>query len=279
MPNPIVSTPRSYSNSTDMEPSKLGRRDDQQKAKDCQKYLLALAEQRLPWEPMIDNIIAYVNHGRRSVWDRDLWPGQQTGMAVYDDTAMLARNMLVDGMVGYLCSRNQPWFALELPGKFNFPRTSRMRAWSGLRIDTYPQVQQWLQDCAAVLYSAFNRSNFYDVVTEFISDGATCGTAYMLVEEDIKRASINFLVPHFRECFVAENQFGKVDTNYRVYKMTLRQMVQKFSIEEMEKADQNFRKDYESNMYAEREILHAVYPREDYEPGRVDARNKPWESV
>ena len=74
------------------------------------------------------------------------------------------------------------------------------------------------------MYSAFNRSNFYDVVTEFISDGATCGTAHLLIEEDMERASINFLVPHFRECFIAENQFKKVDTVYRIYKMTFRQL-------------------------------------------------------
>jgi hypothetical protein len=201
--------------------SKLSNQEDDQKAKDCLKYLLVLAEQRLYWEPQIDNIIAYVNHGRRFITDRDLWDGQQTGQFIYDDTAMLARNRLTDGMVGYLCSRNQPWFALELPGKLNFPRTSKMRAWTGQRIDSYPQVMQWLQDCQTVMDSAFNRSNFYDVVTEFISDGATCGTANLLIEEDIERAAINFLVPHFRECYIAENQFKKVDTVYRVYKMTL----------------------------------------------------------
>ena len=259
--------------------SKLGGATNEDRAKDCLKYLLVLAEQRLFWEPQIDNIIAYVNHSRRFITDRDLWDGQQTGQYVYDDTAMLARNMLVDGMVGYLCSRNQPWFALELPGKFNFPRTSMMRSWTGQRIDSYPQVQQWLQDCAVVLYSAFNRSNFYDVVTEFISDGATCGTAELLIEEDIERAAISFLVPHFRECYIAENQFGKVDTVYRVYKMTLRQLSQKFGWDKMLQAEPNFKRDYESNMYSERDVLHAIYPREDYQPWRIDAKGKKWASV
>ena len=222
--------------------SKLGNRDDDQKAKDCLKYLLVLAEQRLFWEPMIDNIIAYVNHGRRFITDRDLWDGQQTGQYVYDDTAMLARNKLRDGMVGNLCSRNQPWFALELPGKLNFPRTSKMRSWSGQRVDSYPQVQQWIQDSQDVMYSAFNRSNFYDVNTEFISDGATCGTGYMLAEEDIENARIVFTVPHFREMFIAENQYGQVDTDYRVYKMTLRQLAQKFGWDKMCGIEHEFRK-------------------------------------
>ena len=181
MAYPVSTSSWQYANATGSSPSKLGKRTDDEKAKDCQKYLLVLAEQRLWWEPMIDNIIMYVNHGRRFIQaDNYSFPGQQTGQEVFDDSAMLARNMLVDGMVGYLCSRNQPWFALELPGKFNFPRSSAMRSWSGRRIDEYPQVQQWLQDSQTVMYSAFNRSNFYDVVTEFISDGATCGTGHLL---------------------------------------------------------------------------------------------------
>jgi Bacteriophage head to tail connecting protein len=252
---------------------------DDEKAKDCQKYLAVLAQQRLYWEPMIDNVIAYVNHGRRFVQDRDLYDGQQTGQYVYDDTAMLARNMLVDGMVGYLCTRNQPWFGLQIPGKFNFPRASGMRSWNGQRVDAFPQVQKWLQDCETVMYSAFNRSNFYDVNPEFISDGATCGTASILAEEDTASASIVFTVPHFRECFIADNQFGQVDTHYRVYKMTLRQLVQKFGLDAMKEADNNFEQAYKSNFYDEREILHAIYPRTDREPGRIDAKNKPWASV
>lgn len=278
MPVPSLAA-QNYISTLGNSPSKLGSRTDDQKAKDCEKYLEILATQRLFWEPQIDNIIAYVNHGRRFIQDRNLWPGQQTGQEVYDDSAMLARNKLVDGMTGYLCSRNQPWFGLELPGKLNFPRTSGMRSWNGQRIDSYPQVQKWLQDCGDVLYSAFNRSNFYDKNPEFISDGATCGTGYFLIEEDIKNSRIVFTVPHFRECFIAENEFGAVDTNYRVYKMTLRQLAEKFGMEAMLKADLNFKKDYESNLYSERDILHAIYPRQDFHPGRIDAKGKRWESV
>lgn len=278
MPYPTFTAANYQSNGYDAMPSGKDKRDDDAKAKDCQKYLQVLAEQRLWWEPMIDNIIMYVNHGRRFVRDLNLWPGQQTGQEVYDDSAMLARNMLVDGMVGYLCSRNQPWFALELPGKFNFPRSSGMRSWSGRRVDEHPQVQRWLQDSQTVMYSAFNRSNFYDTATEFISDGATCGTATWQIEEDIQQANIVFTVPHFRECFIAENQWGKVDTLYRVYNMTMRQLQQKFGQDKMRSADDNWDRDYASNMYTEREVLHAIYPRSDYNPSRMDAKSKKWAS-
>lgn len=279
MPVPLLAAERNYNSTIGWSPSKLGKQSDDEKAKDCEKYLEILAAQRLFWEPQIDNIIMYVNHGRRFIQDRDLYPGQTTGQEIFDDTAMLARNKLRDGMVGNLCSRNQPWFGLEIPGKLNFPRTSGMRAWNGQRVDSYPQVQKWLQDCQVVLYSAFNRSNFYDKNPEFISDGATCGTAYLLIEEDIKNARAVFTVPHYRECYIAENEFGEVDTNYRVYKMTLRQLEEKFGMQAMLRADPNFERDYRQNLYSERDVLHAIYPRRDYQPGRIDAKGKKWESV
>lgn len=277
MPYTTIANP--FQTDSGNAPSNLGRQSDDDKAKEAQKYLQVLALERLPWEPQIDNLIRYVNHGRRSVQDRDLWPGQPTGEEIYDDSAMLACNMLVDGMVGYMCSRNQPWFALEIPGNLNFPRTHKMRSWNGKRIDSYPEVQKWIQNSQDVMYSSFNRSNFYDVVPEFIRDGAVCGTGNFLAEEDLSTSSVVCTVPHFRQCFIEENQHGVVDTNYRVYKMTLRQLSQKFGFDTMKRADRNFDKDYKSNMHAQREILHAIYPRKDYQPWRIDAKGKKWESI
>lgn len=278
---PTFASERYYANLMGYSPSRIDkRRTDDQKAKDCQKYLQVLSYQRQPWEPMIDNIIMYVNPGRRFIQaDRDSEPGQQTGQAVFDDSAVIACNMLVDGLVGYLLPRNQAWFGLELPGKFNFPHSSGMRSWSGKRVDSYPQVQRWLQDCQDVMYSAFNRSNFYDVSSEFMRDGVSCGTAHILSEENITSSSIVFTVPHFREIFISKNQWGMVDTWYRVYKMNLKQLVEKFTLPTMEDADPDFKRQYESNMYSEREVLHAIYPRSDFEPDRIDARNKRWESM
>ena len=115
-------------------------RTDEQKAKDCEKTLTALAEIRRPFEADIDTIITYINHGRRKITDTSASKGKKTGMEVYDDTALGAKNLLVDGMCGYTCARSLRWFGFILPGKLNFPRTSAMRAWTGKRMDEYPEV-------------------------------------------------------------------------------------------------------------------------------------------
>lgn len=248
---------------------------DDEKAKECEKILGILAQIRQPYEPMIDNIITYINHSRRKIVDKDLQKGQKTGIEVYDGTALGALNLLVDGLCGYTASRNLKWIGCILPGKFNFPRTSRMRSWSGKRMDEYPEVREYLDDCQDVAYSALNESNFYEQDAELTKDGASIGTAHLLIEEDIKRGRINFTVPHFRECYFAEDEYGVVNTNYRVYKHSLQQLADKFTIEKMKEIDPNFENAHKQNPYEEREIIHRIYPRKNYDSTKLNGGNKP----
>src|SRR5512139_561672 len=254
-------------------------RTDKQKAEDVIKYLKVLSDIRSLFEPMMDEIVTYVNWSRRKITDKGTIKGQKTGIEVYSSGALLAKNLLVDGMMGIVCPRNMRWAAYTLPGKWNFPRSSGMRAWTGKRMDSYPQVRQWLQDSEEVAYAAFNRSNFYDVMPEFISDGATVGTATQWIEEDVSEARTVFTVPHYRENYIAVNQWGRVDTNYREYSLTLRQLVDKFGMEKMTSIDRSFAEDYKHNMHDEREVIHAVYPRKDYNPDAIDSKSKPWASL
>lgn len=253
---------------------------DTDKAKFLQKQLESLIQIRQPYEAMVDNVIKFVNHGRRKIGDDDSkgGKGKKTGDEVFDGTALSAANLAADGIHGYMCSPSIHWFDLTLPNKLNFPRTSGMRSWSGKRTDEYPEVRVWLDECEEVLYPAFRRSNFYDFHPDFTKEGITIGTGTAIVEEDIKTGSIIFTLPHFRECYIAENQFGKVDTLYRKYKLTLRQLVQKFGQDKIFELNQSFRQQYEKDPYADKEIIHATFPRSDYDPSKLDGKNKPFAS-
>lgn len=245
----------------------------EEKAKRAEKMLTALADIRRPFETHIDNIIEFVQHGRRKITDKDALKGQKTGIKVYDGTAVSGLNLLTDGLCGHTASPSFRWFGYTLPDKWNFPRYSGMRMWSGKRMDEYPEVKEYLRDAEDVAYSTFARSNFYDVIPDFIRDGASIGTVTMLVEEDLGADKIVFNVPHFRECYIAENKFGIVDTNYRVCKFTLAQLVDKFGWDVMNKADPNFKNLYDNNPYSEKEVLHAIYPRNTYDPEKVNNKN------
>lgn len=248
---------------------------DREKAKEIMDHLAILKLTRQPYEAQIDEVIKYVNHSRRKITDKDINKGLKTGVDVYDGTAISAANILTDGLCGYTATPSLIWYKYTLPGKLNFPRTSGMRAWSGKRMDEYPEVREWLTDCEDVTWSAFLRSNFYDVIPEFIKDGVTIGTSTMLTEEDLRKDRIVFTCPHFREGYFAEDRYGVVDTYFRVYKISLRDLIDKFGMERMSQIFLDLKNLLKSNPFEEREVLHAVFPRRDINPYRIDNKNMP----
>lgn len=240
---------------------------------DIERTLSTLEEIRRPYEPQIDDILTYVYHSRRRIKDKNTTKGGKTGIHVYDGTAQSAVNLLTDGLTGYTLSKSYNWFGYTLPQKIS------LAAGPSRRLDSFPDVKRWLEDCEEAMYAAFLASNLYDIAPEFVRDAATVGTVTITGDEDIENARTIFSVPHFREIYCAENQFGMVDTNYRVRKLTLKQLVEKFGYDQMVEADPAFRQAYENNRHQEREVIHARYPRVDYDPRRLDGRNKPNASV
>lgn len=240
---------------------------------DIDRTLSVLEEIRRPYEPQIDDILTYVYHSRRRIKDKDTPKGGKTGIHIYDGTAQSAVNLLTDGLTGYTLSKSYNWFGYTLPQKII------LAAGPSRRLDSFPEVKRWLEDSEEAMYAAFLASNLYDIAPEFVRDAATIGTVTINGDEDIKNGRTVFSVPHFRECYCAENQFGSVDTNYRVRKLTLKQLVEKFGYDQMVEADPAFKQAYANNRHQEKEVIHARYPRADYDPQRLDGSNKPFASV
>jgi len=228
---------------------------DEEKAKFLMKMLEIHKQIRLPYEEMVDEIIRFVNHSRRQITVSPYQKGKNTGVDVYDGTALAAANLASDGIHGYMCSSNIHWFDFTLPGRMNFPRTSGMRQWTGKRMDEYPEVKIWLDECEEVQYAAYLRSNFYEWHPGFVKEGITIGTPTALIEEDLEHGRIVFTMPHFRECYVAENHFGIVDTLYRNYKISLKNLVGKFGAEKVFSLNHDFKNQYKRDPYVEKDCL------------------------
>lgn len=254
--------------------------EKQEKLEDyCTKTFELLKNVRSPYEAEVDEVIKFVNHGRRKISDKDGLKGGRTGQDIYDGTAMSAASLASDGIHGYLCSQSIHWFDFTLPGKLMFSRTSGLRRFSGKRLDDYPDVKVWLDDCEEVQYAAFSRSNFYEQNPLFVREGMTIGTATDLIEEDVATGKIYIIMPHFRECYIAENIWGDVDTLYRECKYTLKQLVEKFGLEKIKAADAKFEKMYNDNKYTEICVLRAIYPRNEYNPQMLNGKNRPIASM
>lgn len=209
------------------------------------------------------DISRFVNPRRENIKDSQKYnlKGQRLGQDCYDGTPNSALNTWADGMQGVIFSGHLDWFRSEMDNPF---------------LNDNDNVRMWLQDYDLGMYSAFRRGNFYSVSDEWFRDAGSIGTATIYTEEDIKKGASAHTAVHPREVFIAENNFGEVDTEYRKFMMTARQMVQKFTYEKLsDKAKENAR----NHPHENHEIIHAVFPNNERIFGKMTNRGKPVRSV
>ncbi len=189
-------------------------------------------------------------------------PGEKKGSKIYDGTAVGAAVLAADGIHGYHVSPAFPWFKYLINVK---------------EINKIPEVREWLQDGVEYgIYSALNRSNFYAEMWSEIYDGLTLGTAPIFAEEDLSEERIVFESVHPGEVFISENKYGDVDVLHRKRKLTARKLMQMFGKENL---PDSITTSYDNAPFQEYEIIHAVYPREDYNDRLKDGESKKFASV
>lgn len=227
---------------------------------DLERRFTELKTMREPWLPGWKQITDYVLP-RRSFWDTDnTQEGQKPIQKIFDGSGINALQLLVDGLQGYLISPSIRWFRLQMEDK---------------NLQNLPGVADWLEEVEDILYAEFARSNFYEAISEFFLDAASIGTAAMLVDDDVTEKRILFSTRHIKECYIAEARTGMVDTLYREFWMTNRQMVQMWD-KGLSGERQRAAKE---QPFAKVKIRHCVYPRKDKQAGKMDGGNKPWASV
>jgi len=87
--------------------------------------------------------------------------------------------------------------------------------------------------------------------------------------------TLRFSTRHISEFYVQENQYGIVDTVFRMYKSPARQVVQRFGLDNV---SENIQKVFQKKPDEEVEILHAVLPRINRDPRKQDNKNMPYAS-
>jgi len=219
-----------------------------------------LAAERTLWEAEYRDITRFVIP-RRSIFDDRKGRGERVGKEMYDGTAVSALNLLANGLMGYLMGPMLKWFKLGIPNQ------QAMDA---------PGVMQWLEFAENVLYADFAQSTLYEEGLEFFKDGGSIATATMFMEEDLQEGIPFFSCRHPKEIYLGADRRNRIDTVFREYWMTARQMIQEFGIDNV--PDQ-VKLDAEQNPYNKYEVVHAVYPREDRDVTKINGVNKKWASV
>ena len=217
-----------------------------------------LQGQRENWETHWQEVADYMQPRKADVTKRRA-RGDKRMEQVFDSSPIQAVELLAASLHGMLTNPSTPWFTLRFKDE---------------EIENDDEAKLWLEASTDAMYTAFNRSNFQQEIFELYHDLITFGTAAMFIEEDDDDI-IKFSTRHINEIFIAENDKGRIDTIYRKFKISARAAIQKFGQTVSADVQTKAKKD----PYEEIEILHAVYPRTDFNPNKRDKANMPFESV
>jgi hypothetical protein len=149
--------------------------------------------------------------------------------------------------------------------------TSPARDWFGLvtghqELDDAQLVRVWLDECRDIIAAELAASNFYRALAASVYPGMVrLGTGAMFLEEIA--GSLRFRPMPLGEYWLDVNADGVIDTCFRELAMTARQMAQQFGLKN---CSQNVREAIKnkkpSTVFT---VCHAVYPNNEYEPGRL----------
>ncbi len=161
--------------------------------------------------------------------------------------------------------------------------TPRTQKWHSLMtgdslLDQNQEVAKYLERVCDVLFRAryAPEANFANQIMEGYLSLGVHGTAVLFIDDDLGRGLRYQCIP-VHEVYLAANAAGKIDTVFRLYRLTARQALAEFG----QALPPDIWRDAqdERRMETEHEFIHGVYPREDLRPGRRDAGNRRLASV
>ena len=185
---------------------------------------------------------------------------------VYDSTGIHANEMLAAGLHGMLTNPASNWFSLRIKDDQN-------------NLADSSEAKQWLEDTTNVILSEIAAPSvaFSSHIHEYYLSLCSIGTACIFIGDPVNREGVSFRAIHIEEIFIAENADGIIDTVFRSFEMTVRQIVQKWGEKSLSPriAKMYEKKDYDKQV----QLLHCVYPREDMSKGKKAATMLPVASV
>lgn len=221
----------------------------------------ALKESRYNWESHWQEIADYVLP-QRATFTRTVSPGQKRNQYIYDGTAPWACEQLANGLHAMLNNPMARWFFLSVPD---------------IELKARRDVSEWLQVVTRIMYDEFSptRSNFHPQIHEIYLDLSAFGLG-VLYEEEAPAGGVRFQAYHLNDCLIDEDAFGVVDTLFREFRYTLRQVAQRWGVGKLTESQ---RRTLNEKPGTEVDIVHAVMPREDYDPSKRNKQGKPYASL
>lgn len=229
----------------------------------------ALRSDRSAWEAQWEEAAARLVPAHRGTFftrGNTIQSGAKKTELMYDATAALALQRFAAVMESLATPQGQSWHRL-VPSE---PELMKNR-----------QVRLYLDEVNRLLFMHRYRpkANFVGQIQKtYLSYGAYGNGCLFVDEAATGEPGLRYRNLHLGEAYFQENHQGVVDTMYRSFRLTAAQLVEQFG--DTGNVPQSVRDALDkANKTTETwEVLHAIYPRRDFEPGRMDAMAMPFAS-
>lgn len=185
------------------------------------------------------------------------------GAALFDDTAILARGRLAAGIYNWMAPPDKRWYEIEAADD---------------ELQKDGEIKDFFAESSKLTARAMANSNWPTVLVQLLNESASGIDAICYCEEGKNPGEILFYAWPAETAVYAENAHGEVDTIFREYKMSARQIVDEFDAGKIPERITNDARDT-ARQDKEYRILHAIYPRRKRDPEMFDAANMPYASV
>lgn len=202
------------------------------------------------WQEVADFVLT-----RKATVNRTEFPGSKRNLQVFDATAIQANELLASALHSLLTNPSIHWFELST-GK--------------PEIDNRDDVRLWLQETTRDMHNIINNSNFQSQIHEVYIDLGSFGTSALEMAEDNEK-TIRFKAHPIGEFLIDENNRGRVDTVFRVFEWTARQITQEFGEENTTDSVKQALKDDPIKRF---KVIHSIMPRVDLEAMQVSLPSK-----
>lgn len=213
----------------------------------------------------------YILPRRGKFFVSDTNKGDRRNLKIIDSTATLAARTLRSGMVGGITSPARPWFRLTVPDQDKAENQA---------------IKEWLHLVTQRMTTIFLKSNLYNVLPIVYGDLGVFGTSAMIMEEDFDSV-VRFSPFPIGSYMVANNEKLKVDVFVREFRMTVRQVINRFGRDpedptkiKWDNISTKVRSLWKTNNpEAWVDIVHVIMPNENWDSKKLEAKYKKYISV
>lgn len=220
----------------------------------------SLKQERSSWEDLWRDIRDYCLPDLGCFSGEDATQGSKRYRKILDAEAIGCADVLAAGLLGGVSSPSRPWLRLTTMDP---------------DLDKNHVVKEWMTKVQDLLLLYFSKAECYNALHQSYLELPVFGTACTIVKPHPEQL-ISLQNLTIGEYWLAEDDYGKVDTMYRRLSLTAKQMVQQWGFEAV---NNDVRQAFEKDPFARFNVIHAIEPRIERNPDKRDNKNMPWQSV